>query len=375
MSGKKFACPLMFAIQRITLGNGRILLLVEHVGARDSQPGSQGYIQLGNDWQIEKIISAWNDYNAYGFGVRIDQENGTIEWQGRTGCPGCGCHEGMTFISVVVSKRYSCDDGVVAKDLDENQFSCATIQEAVDMAGEGWRIEVGSGTYDESVFVKKKTGLTIVSQCEAVINGSFKLSQNTDVTIDGFIIDAAGANNHGIILKGGKSNTNTTIQNCEIYNAGKSYSGIAVALRNPNTFIKNNNIHDNGRNGIMFINASGGPHFITGNTIEANGWNGVMVPREHEVTLTGNTIIGNGKNPQSNKGGYGVKRGGVPGTGWPQGITLIDNIIKCNMGTIIEGKSSSDLGNYHQMLDAGDSGNCTTTGDEGEGTEQCGEGC
>lgn len=269
-----------------------------------------------------------------------------------------------------------CVKGIVARDTVGNEYSCATIQDAVDMAGEGWEIEVGAGSYDESVFVKKKTGVTIISRCNAVVNGGFKLIQSTNVTIEGFIIDAAGTNNDGIILKGGTGNSNTTIQNCEIYNADKNRSGIVVALGNPNTLIKDNYIHDNGRNGIMFINASGGPHFITGNTIEANGWNGVMVPRKHEVTLTGNTITRNGVNSRLNREhGYGVKRGRVPGKGWPEGITLIDNIIKCNMGTIEEGKSSSDLGTYQQMLDPTDSGNCTTAGDEGTGTTQCGEGC
>ncbi len=92
-------------ISRMTLGKGRVLILLRHNGARGGYPGSEGYIQLGNGWKIEKIISAQNDTFAYGYGVRIDQENGTIEWQGRTSCPGCACQEGPTFISVVVQKK------------------------------------------------------------------------------------------------------------------------------------------------------------------------------------------------------------------------------------------------------------------------------
>jgi hypothetical protein len=92
-------------ISRITLGKGRVLILIRHHGARGYHPGSQGYVQLGSDWEIEKIVSAGNDTYSYGFGVRIDQENGTIEWQGRTGCPACACHEGPAGISVVVKKK------------------------------------------------------------------------------------------------------------------------------------------------------------------------------------------------------------------------------------------------------------------------------
>ena len=61
-----------------------------------------------------------------------------------------------------------CVAGIAARDTVGNEYSCATIQDAVDMAGEGWEIEVGAGSYDESVFVKKKTGITIISYCDAV---------------------------------------------------------------------------------------------------------------------------------------------------------------------------------------------------------------
>ncbi len=94
----------MSIISRVTLGQGRVLILVRHNGARGGYPGSEGYAQLGNGWVIEKIISASIDTNASGYGVRIDEQNGTIEWQGRTGCPACACHEGAAFISVVVKK-------------------------------------------------------------------------------------------------------------------------------------------------------------------------------------------------------------------------------------------------------------------------------
>jgi hypothetical protein len=269
-----------------------------------------------------------------------------------------------------------CMEEVIAKDTLGNEYSCPSIQDAVDMAGEGWEIEVGSGSYDESISVKGKTGVTIISQCDAVVNGGFKLSRNIDVTIDGFIIDAGGAQNHGIMLKGSNnSNTDTIIRNCEIHGADTGYNGIFVARDNPNTLITDNYIHNNGRNGIMFISARGGPHFISNNTIEANGWNGVKVGRGHVVTLTGNTITGNGTNSTSTVERYGVRRGRGPHSGQPEGITLIDNIIKCNMGNIVKGKSSLDLGSYDQMLDAGDSGNCTTAGDEGPGVAQCSEGC
>ncbi|MCU0287061.1 MAG: hypothetical protein MUF15_11775 [Acidobacteria bacterium] len=94
----------MSIISRVTLGQGRVLVLVRHGGARGGYPGSEGYVQLGNGWIIEKIISASIDTNSFGYGIKIDEQNGTIEWQGRTGCPGCACQENAAFVSVVVKK-------------------------------------------------------------------------------------------------------------------------------------------------------------------------------------------------------------------------------------------------------------------------------
>lgn len=261
------------------------------------------------------------------------------------------------------------DNEIIAKDPFGSEIYPASIQEAVDLVDSpGWEITVGSGTYDEYILVQQKTDLTIKTSCNAVVKG-FRLQKSSDITIEGFIINAEGTRSHGISLMGGNNqNSDVTVSNCEIFGADLNYSGIRVARGNANTTINNCHIHNNGRNGIVFIDASGGPHFLSDNLIEANGWNGVKVARQHIITLNGNSIINNGTKSGSTGGRYGVLREAVSGSGGrPEEITLLNNVITGNNGTIREGKSSMDLGNYHQMLDATDSGNITTSGDEGPG--------
>jgi parallel beta-helix repeat protein len=259
------------------------------------------------------------------------------------------------------------DDEIVATDTAGEQHYYPTIQAAVDDAGAGWVITVGSGTYPELVNMDGKSGLTIKTECGAVVQG-FHFKQSDNITIDGFVIDASGSSEHGVTLMGGiNDNESVTIANCEIFGADNDYSGISVARGNPNFTVSNCRIHDNGRNGVLFIDATGGPHFLTGNTIEANGWNGVRVARQHEITLTGNIISNNGTKPGTTGGRYGLLRERVTGTGLPEGITLIDNAILNNKGPIVSGKSSLDLGNYDQILDETDNGNTTTSNDEGPG--------
>ena len=260
------------------------------------------------------------------------------------------------------------ENEITATDPDGNGNYCSSIQEAVDLVdGEGWEITVGSGEYDEYVLIRGKVNLAIRTSCAAEVKG-FMLQKCNNITIDGFTIDAEGSGANGVTLMGGNNdNSDVTITNCDIHGAGNSYSGIKAARGNPNTTIIGNHIHHNGRNGIVFIDAAGGPHFITNNIIEANGWNGVKVARQHEITLTGNTITANGTRSGTTGGRYGVLRERTTGTGWPEGITLINNVITDNNGTVQTGKSSIDLGNYDQMLDETDSGNTTTSGDEGPG--------
>lgn len=241
----------------------------------------------------------------------------------------------------------------------------STIQAAVNAAGIGWQIFVGSGTYNEVVVINSKTNLTITTECNAVVSG-FRLLQSDTITIEEFDVNATGSGSPGISLLGGiNSNQNITIQNNEVH--GSSQDGIQVARDNVNVRILRNHVHDNQENGIAFIDATGGPNLVDGNRIESNGFNGIFVARSQIVTISNNTIVGNGTRTGNAGGRYGILRERVSGPGNSSGITLIDNVVVGNRGQLVSGQSSSDLGNFDQMLDGSDSGNLTTAGTEGPG--------
>ena len=126
---------------------------------------------------------------------------------------------------------------------------------------------------------------------------------------------------------------------------------------NPDTLIANNLIYGNGRNGIAFLDADGGPHYVVGNTIHGNAWSGVGVARSHEVFLVNNLITGNGDGHRLHRRPL---RGDTEGSSAPHrsGIRLFNNLVCGNRLGEIDGPA----------LDGTDAGNLTPTGREGPGS-------
>ncbi|MDZ7290073.1 MAG: right-handed parallel beta-helix repeat-containing protein [candidate division KSB1 bacterium] len=245
----------------------------------------------------------------------------------------------------------------------------ATIQAAVTASQPGDIIEVSPGFYNEVVNITGKDSIIVrtTGSIDGVTCKGFLLKQSHQVTIKGFVVDASGTGEHGIVLMGGNNqNSDITLEANAIKNAGNDFSGISVARGNTRTRIVNNRIHSNGRNGIRFIDATGGPHYLINNTIVQNGWNGVEVARQHVIYLVNNILSFNGTKSGSTGGRYGVLREAMTGAGEAAGITLLNNLIVGNHGHVTS-SSSSDLGNYVQTLDGTDSGNLTTSGAEGSG--------
>lgn len=241
-----------------------------------------------------------------------------------------------------------------------------TIQAAVNAAQRGDVIEVSPGSYPELVLISNKDSIILRTTGQVTVRG-FKLQQSHRIPIKGFVIDATGTGKSGIEMMGGNNqNSDVTIEACEIKNSGNDHHGISIARGNPRTRIVNNRIHSNGRNGIMIIDATGGPHYVVNNTIVRNGWNGIHVARQHVIYLVNNILSFNGTKSGSTGGRYGVQREGMTGPGEASGITLLNNLLAGNNGTI-SSTSSKDIGNYVQTLDATDSGNWTTAGNEGSG--------
>jgi len=255
-----------------------------------------------------------------------------------------------------------------------------TIQAAVDAAQAGDTIRIQPGTYQEQVNISGKNNVTGATEADRILieadpaafvgsvilqgavsqctNGyAIRLQQSRYITIRGLTITGAGG--QAISLMGGNNqNEAIHIERNRIFQngSGECNGGVTIARGNPGTLIVNNVLYAGGRNGITFIDADGGPHYLIGNTISAHGWSGISVARSHEVWLINNLVFGNGTASGSTGGRFGVKREDSTSP-QPQGITLQNNLICGNRLGEIDGPA----------LDATDNNNLTPTGSEGPG--------
>ena len=256
----------------------------------------------------------------------------------------------------------------------------ATIQAAINSAGPGNTIQIQAGTYPERIAIVGKNNFAGATEVDRIVieadpaaqsgqivltgaqgactgNYAVRLQQSKFITIRGLTITGTGG--QAISLLGGNNqNQDIHIELNRIFGngSGSCDGGITVARGNPGTLIVNNLIHANGRNGINFIDADGGPHYIINNTVYGNQWNGLDVARNHTVTLANNIINNNGTASGTTGGRFGVRREGST-TPQPAGIKLLNNLVCGNT----QGEISA------QVLDSTDSSNFTPLGNEGAG--------
>ena len=254
-----------------------------------------------------------------------------------------------------------------------------TIQAAINAAQAGDTVRIQPGTYIEQLNITGKNfgatsetrrivieidlsapvGSVLLSppttQCT---NGhAVRFQQSKFITLRGLTITGAGG--QAVSLLGGNNDNDAIhLDRLRIFGNGSSEcnGGITIARGNPDTLIANSLIYANGRNGITFIDAHGGPHYLVGNTIHGNAWNGLDVAREHVVWLVNTAITGNGTATGSTGGRVGVKREGSPNR-QPAGIRLLNNLVCGNRLGELNGP----------ILDPTDAGNRTPTGSEGSG--------
>ena len=263
----------------------------------------------------------------------------------------------------------------------QGQTPCyATIQAALDAAQAGDTIRIQPGTYVEQVTITGKNNVSGAAEADRIIleadssaplgsvvlrgaahqctNGyAIRLQQSKFITIRGLTITGAGG--QAISLLGGNNqNQAIHLERNRIFGngSGDCDGGITIARGNPDTLIVNNLIYGNGRNGISFLDADGGPHYLIQNTIFANGWSGVSIARNHEVSLVNNLITGNGTAAGSTGGRFGVKREDSTSP-HPERIHLLHNLLCGNRLGEISGPA----------LDPSDANNLTPTGKEGSG--------
>ena len=289
-----------------------------------------------------------------------------------------------------------------------------TIQDAIDdLPNPGPRmVIVRAGTYNESVkFWRKNMQATtdaerivIMADPEAdagsvivypgdlsggdesddrrhpsEIKHAFRLGRSKYITIRGFAI--AGATKTAIALRGGNAaNSDVTLENNDIYDNGLgcgNCAAISVGRGNARTWVVNNLIRHNGRNGLWDGDeddgsGAGDQTYIVNNTFFANGWNGVTISGEGYFYLINNLFVGNGaasSHPPAPGQRWGLKVE-AEGQGYPERITLISNMFFENGMFFKDGPGNppmkgGDIANVAQTLNSTDSGNWTTLGSEG----------
>ena len=253
-----------------------------------------------------------------------------------------------------------------------------TIRAAVnDLTNSGPRtIIVRAGIYHEAVLLSaRNTQATNESQRIVIMadtnaasgavmivptagGSGVYLSRSKFITLQGLAITGTGSKGMAVDLEGGsKDNEDIAIVGCQIYqNAG---NGIRVQSGNPRTWIMNNLIRDNGAtknigHGVTIANGVGATVYLVNNTIVRNKFDGVCVGAKRTVYLVNNLIAGNGR--------YGLER--ASGSSGASAMTLLNNMFYANM-------ILGDIALASKTLDAADSGNRTTTGNEGVGLAGC----
>ena len=258
----------------------------------------------------------------------------------------------------------------------------ATIQTAIDAAQPRTTIRIQTGTYPEQLTIQKNDfpgaveadRIIIESDSSAqpgrvVLTGSpgpgsqcadkfaVRIKQSKFITIRDLTFTGTGA--QAIFMMGGNNgNLGIHIELNRIFGNGSSScnGGITVARNNPGTLIANNLIYGNGRNGIAFIDADGGPHYVINNTIVSNQWNGIDVARNHQIVIANNIVNKNGTASGTTGGRFGIRRE-TSSTPNPQGIQLFNNLVCGNTQGELNGPA----------LDVTDSNNYTPTGTQGPG--------
>lgn len=217
---------------------------------------------------------------------------------------------------------------------------------------------------------------------------AFRFERSKYITLKGFAI--RGATGSAVVLVGGSAaNSDITLDSNDIYDTGLSCGNcgaIAIQLGNLRTWVVNNAVHHNGRNGLWddtddatgscSTGSNWGPTHIVNNTFFANGWSGIRLCPAHQAHLINNLMVGNGVAPSppvaaGQRWGLKVEDDGADGgAGSPQHVTLINNIFYNNGMFLKEGPGSppmkgGDIANVAWTLDSTDNGNWTTTGAEG----------
>jgi nitrous oxidase accessory protein len=152
-----------------------------------------------------------------------------------------------------------------------NDGDYSKIQEAINAAEVGDKIEVSEGVYRENILVNKSLNFTalgdvIIDAGGNYLNGPAITLTADNVTIEGFTV---------------MNSTNIP---------GDPYAGAGIDLRSNNSVLKNNTLINNYRSGIKIL--KGHNNTIINNTIRDN-YEGILIAESDDNNIRNNYIIKN----------------------------------------------------------------------------------
>jgi parallel beta-helix repeat protein len=162
-----------------------------------------------------------------------------------------------------------------------------TIQDAIDDAGSGDFIRVAAGVYVENLLIESKSfSLRGAGRGETIIQGLVRVYDSSEVSFEGFTFMGGGLHvrNSPVRITG-----NEIIDN----------PGVGLWLeRSVGFIISDNEINNNGREGILIDDSAG----VIGNTrINENKADGIVI-NNSSPTLAGNSVLANARDGISIRG-------------------------------------------------------------------------
>ncbi len=171
--------------------------------------------------------------------------------------------------------------------VDDDGPGIRSIQQAINLAGDGDMIMVLSGTYSEHLVINKSVSIIGEGQAVTIIDGGDSWTAITvaasNVTVGGFTLRRAAV---GIRLEEKKDWTNITENRISVTSVHAIYGD-----RCGRSIIRSNNISSNSGDGI-FLYASG-PSSIDNNSISSNGRHAIFIRYSSNNTITRNIIQSN----------------------------------------------------------------------------------
>ncbi|HPJ30595.1 MAG TPA: NosD domain-containing protein [Methanothrix sp.] len=174
-----------------------------------------------------------------------------------------------------------------------NGCNFTSIQAAIEAAGEGDVIEVGSGTYNEKIVLEKSVTIRGVDTGEGVPvidakgNGSAVLLEADGIVLEGLYITNAGPYpSAGIEVV---SNDNL-ISGCGIMNS--DWAGIYIK-GSSNTTITGCISSNNGNDGILIFRAAG--NLVSDSVVSNNLDDGISILSSDSNRIEGNVLVNNTK--------------------------------------------------------------------------------